>query len=148
MVSDEEGGFLKADPSASWREHLKQFDADAADIEGRAEAAGVPFVAVLVPIRVQVTMISMGKWPARYDPYRLDDQLRSIVAKHGGIYLDILPDYPMPIGVTSRWMDIPMPRDTRPSRICWPRRLPAARCPRFEPILSRSLCWKKEDSHG
>jgi hypothetical protein len=93
MVSDEEGGFLKADPSASWREHLKQFDADAADMEGRAEAAGVPFVALLVPIRAQVTMISMGKWPARYDPYRLDDQLRSIITKHGGIYLDILPDY-------------------------------------------------------
>jgi hypothetical protein len=93
MVSDEEGGFLKADPSPSWREHLKQFDSDAAAMEGRAEAAGVPFVAVLVPIRAQVTMISMGKWPAKYDPYRLNDRLRSIITRNGGVYLDILPDY-------------------------------------------------------
>ena len=93
MVSDEEGGFLKASPSASWREHLKQFDGDAADMEGRAEAAGVPFVAVLVPIRAQVTMIAMDKWPAKYDPFGLDNQLRSIITSHGGIYLDILPDY-------------------------------------------------------
>jgi hypothetical protein len=93
MVSDEEGGFLKASPSASWREHLKQFDGDAADMEGRAKAAGVPFVAVLVPIRAQVTMISMDKWPTKYDPFGLDNQLRSIITRHGGIYLDILPDY-------------------------------------------------------
>jgi hypothetical protein len=93
MVKDEEGGFLKADQSAQWKGHLKQFDADAAEMEGQAEAAGVPFAAVLVPIRAQAAMISMGKWPAKYDPYELDHQLRSIITRHGGIYLDILPDY-------------------------------------------------------
>jgi hypothetical protein len=93
MVSDEEGGFLKADQSAQWKGHLKQFDTDAAAMEGQSEAAGVPFVAVLVPIRAQAAMISMGRWPAKYDPYELDNQLRSIITRHGGIYLDILPDY-------------------------------------------------------
>jgi hypothetical protein len=93
MVSDQEAGFLKTDPSAEWRGHLEQFDTDAANMEGRAEAAGVPFVAVLVPIRAQAAMISMGRWPATYNPYELDDQLRSIITRHGGTYLDILPDY-------------------------------------------------------
>jgi hypothetical protein len=93
MVKDEESGFLKSDQSAQWKGHLKQFDTDAAEMEKRAEAAGVPFVAVLVPIRAQAAMISMGKWPANFDPYELDNQLHSIITRHGGIYLDILPDY-------------------------------------------------------
>jgi hypothetical protein len=37
-------------------------------------------------------MISMGEWPAGYDPYKLDEELRSIITSHGGIYIDILPD--------------------------------------------------------
>jgi hypothetical protein len=93
MVKDEEGGFLKANQSAQWKGHLKQFEGDAAAIEEQAETAGVPFVAVLVPIRAQAAMISMGKWPANFDPYELDNQLRTIIVRHGGTYLDILPDY-------------------------------------------------------
>jgi len=53
----------------------------------------VPLVVVLVPNRPQAAMISMGEWPAGYDPYKLDDELRSIVTSHGGTYIDILPEY-------------------------------------------------------
>jgi hypothetical protein len=38
-------------------------------------------------------MISMGKWPDGYDPYKLDNELRAIITRHGGIYIDILPGY-------------------------------------------------------
>jgi hypothetical protein len=38
-------------------------------------------------------MISMGKWPSGADPFRLDEDLRSIVSGRGGIYVDILPDF-------------------------------------------------------
>jgi hypothetical protein len=38
-------------------------------------------------------MISMGKWPTGYDPYKLDEKLRFIIVSHGGIYLDILPQF-------------------------------------------------------
>jgi hypothetical protein len=48
---------------------------------------------VLLPNRAQAAMISMGEWPAGYDPYKLDAELRSIVTSHGGIYIDILPDF-------------------------------------------------------
>jgi hypothetical protein len=56
-------------------------------------AAGVPLVVTLVPNRAQAAMISMGEWPAGYDPYKLDNELRSIIEKQGGTYIDILPDY-------------------------------------------------------
>ncbi len=92
LEGDDEG-FLRVLPSAEWRSRLLHFDSDASEIEHRATAANVPLVAVLVPNRVQVAMISMGKSPAGYDPYELDNELRSIVTSHGGIYVDILPDY-------------------------------------------------------
>jgi len=55
---------------------------------------------------------------AGHDPYKLSDEVRSIVVSHGGTYADILPDYrgvPNPEQVTSPRMAIPMPRDMRPS---------------------------------
>jgi len=93
LVKGPESGFLKAEPDAYWQYRLKKFDAYAADIEGRAKAAGVPIVVVLVPNRAQVAMISMSDWPSGYDPYALGKQLRAIVTSHGGTYIDILQDF-------------------------------------------------------
>lgn len=93
MAGDEEAGFFRVDPSTEWRKHLAQFDTDAADVEGQARAAGVPFVAVLVPSRAQAAMVSMGEWPAGVDPYKLDDEVRAIITSYGGTYIDILPHF-------------------------------------------------------
>jgi len=90
---DRDTVFLRTNPPAEFNGQLQQFDGYAADIEARAKAAGVPLVAVLIPQRGQAAMISMGEWPSGYDPYRLNDQLRSIVTSHGGSYIDILPDF-------------------------------------------------------
>jgi len=46
---------------------------------------------VLLPLHVQASMLSMGDWPAGYDPYKIDEELRSIITSHGGAYIDILP---------------------------------------------------------
>ena len=90
---DGDRGYLAAEPSQQWKSYLAQFDSYDAEIEARARAAGVPLVVTLIPLRVQTAMIAMGSWPPGYDPYKLDNDLRSIVQKHGGIYLDILPNY-------------------------------------------------------
>jgi hypothetical protein len=75
------------------RQALQDFDSYAGDMEARANAAGVPLVIVLLPYRAHAAMISMGEWPAGYDPYKLDQDMRTIVTRHGGTYIDILPDY-------------------------------------------------------
>jgi hypothetical protein len=90
---DDDDGFLRAHLSTQWQSYLQAFNTDAARIEAQAKAAGVPLVVVLVPNRAQAAMISMGEWPAGYDPYTLDNDLRSIIVSHGEIYLDILPDF-------------------------------------------------------
>jgi hypothetical protein len=83
-------GFLKAEPNAKWKELLLRFDSDDAGVEERVKAAGVPLVAAFIPLRVQAAMISMGEWREEFDPFELDNRLRSIVTRHGGIYIDIL----------------------------------------------------------
>jgi len=93
LMGGEEAEFLRTAPNAEWQEKLRQFDNDATDAAARSRAAGVPFAIVLVPNRAQAAMISMDKWPVGYDPYKLDGELRSSVASHGGIYIDILPDF-------------------------------------------------------
>ncbi len=92
-AADSENGFLKASQSERWSGELGEFELCVGDIERQAHAAGVPLVAVLVPNRAQAAMISQGEWPAGYDPYKLDDELRTIIESHGGIYVDILPDF-------------------------------------------------------
>jgi hypothetical protein len=92
LMEGDSAGYLQTQPSTKWQQRLRQFNIDAAKVEAQATAAHVPFVAVLLPTRVQAAMISMGSWPAGYDPYRLDHELRAIIASHGGIYVDILPD--------------------------------------------------------
>jgi hypothetical protein len=88
-----EAEFLRAEQSAEWQSHLRLFESYAAEIEERARAAGVPMAIVLVPWRVQAAMLSMDEAPKGYDPYKLDGELRAIVTRHGGTYLDILPDF-------------------------------------------------------
>jgi hypothetical protein len=92
-ASDAEAGYLKAEPSAAWQSFLRELESDAADVEGHAQAAGTPFAAVLVPSRGQAAMISTGEWPAGFDPYKLGHELRSIIERYGGSYVDILPAF-------------------------------------------------------
>jgi len=89
----DQSGFLKANLDQDWLDHLRAFNDDAAEFEARAKAAGVPVVVLLLPNRAQTAMISMGTWPAGYDPYNLDNELRRIVESHGATYITILPDY-------------------------------------------------------
>lgn len=88
-----EGQYLSAVPSPARLMHLREFDGYVADIQERARAAGVPVAVVLLPTRIQAAMISSGQWPPDIDPLHFDNQLRSVIESHGGIYLDVLPRF-------------------------------------------------------
>jgi len=93
LLGGDDAGFLKSQPSEEWQGRLQHIDAYAADMARQARAAGVPLVVVLVPNRAQASMISMGKWPAGFSPYKLDDELRNIATSHGATYVDILQGF-------------------------------------------------------
>jgi hypothetical protein len=93
LAAGDPAGFLQVQPSAKWQSRLVYFESDAAEIERQAKSEGVPLVVTLVPDRAQAAMISMGEWPAGFDPYKLDNELRLIIERGGGTYVDILPDY-------------------------------------------------------
>jgi hypothetical protein len=93
MNGDDAVGFLKADWGRGWKGRLNEFDGYAANIEERSRAAGIPLAAVLVPNRAQAAMISMGTWPEGYDPYKIDNEARSVITSHGGLYIDIFPAF-------------------------------------------------------
>jgi len=84
---------LRITPSAEWQSRVAQFEIPAANVLAKAKAAGVPLAAVFVPNRAQAAIISKGDWPPGYDPYKLNQELRSIITRYGGTYIDILPDY-------------------------------------------------------
>src|ERR1700721_2667889 len=86
-------GDLRPSASLEWQSRLHQFDIEAAEIARQANAAGVPVVAVFLPRAPQAAMISRGEWPKGFDLSKLDNELRSIIVSHGGIYIDILPDF-------------------------------------------------------
>ena len=72
---------------------MQQFDDYAAEITRRAKTAGVPIVVVMVPNRAQAAMISMDEWPKGFNPFTIDKELGTIITRHGGLYVDILPDF-------------------------------------------------------
>jgi hypothetical protein len=93
LMQGDDAEFLRVNPNPQWQKELREFAGYDADLEAKAHAAGIPFVVVLLPDRAQAAMISMGQWPDGYDPYKLSDDLRSIVESHGGTYVDILHGY-------------------------------------------------------
>jgi hypothetical protein len=93
LQNEDEAGFLKAAPNEKWQRDLEEFQVYATEFISEARAAKVPLVAVLVPNRAQAAMISQGEWPDSYDPYKLDDELHTMIVSRGGIYIDILPDF-------------------------------------------------------
>jgi hypothetical protein len=93
QAPDAEAGYVKVEQSAAWRSALEQFDEDAGNIERQARSARVPFAAAMIPERAQAAMISKNEWPAGFDPYKLNDDLRSVIVSDGGIYIDILADF-------------------------------------------------------
>ena len=93
MADHAEHGFLKARFDADWRNHIRLFSGDAAAIEEKAQSAGIPLVAFMIPDRGTINMLSLGSWPDGWNPYELDNELRRIVTSHGGIYFDILPAF-------------------------------------------------------
>jgi hypothetical protein len=93
LANSSESGYLKAQFDPAWEDHLRRFDGVAADVETRARTAGVPLVASLVPFGQHAAIVSKGKWPTGYDPYKLDDEVRQIIVRHGSSYVDILPNF-------------------------------------------------------
>jgi hypothetical protein len=92
-IFDTGAGYLKNPLPPAWRHYLKVFDEYAADIEGKAKAAGVPVAAVMIPARPQVAMISSGEYPAGYDPLIIDREVRAIMERHGATYVSIMSDF-------------------------------------------------------
>ena len=85
--------FMKVHPSAEWQGHLRDVQGDVAKIADQAMAAKVPLVVTLLPERAQAAIISKGEWPQDFDPYKLDNELRSMVVSRGETYVDILPAF-------------------------------------------------------
>jgi hypothetical protein len=93
LRNGENANSLKAEPDPKWLVQLQYFDGELAEIAGLAKNAGLPLVAVFVPNRPQAAMISKGEWPAGYDPFKLENEIRDIIVSHGGHFIDILPGY-------------------------------------------------------
>jgi hypothetical protein len=92
MGSDNNMGYLRVTSSRRWRERLEEFKEDAAKVEKLTKAAGVPLVVVMLPTHVQADMVASREWPAGFDPYKLDRELKAIVTSQGATYIDIMPD--------------------------------------------------------
>jgi hypothetical protein len=93
LRNGDDADFLKNKPDPQWQMQLQSFEAELAKITGLAKNADVKLVAIFVPNRAQAAMISKGQWPAGYDPFTLEHEIRDSVVNDGGHFIDILPDY-------------------------------------------------------
>ncbi len=80
-----------SEPTLEQKRRLEQFDQEFAKIENQATKAGVLVVVVPIPDHAQTDMILTQDLPPGVDPYRFDEDLRAIVTRHGGTYIDAFP---------------------------------------------------------
>jgi hypothetical protein len=90
LMQGESAAFLRTQPDAVWQAQLAQVDAYAADLESQTHAIGATFVGTMLPQRAQAAMISSAQWPAGFDPYQVGDDVRAMIERHGGTYVDVL----------------------------------------------------------
>jgi hypothetical protein len=93
LMSGDQVGFLQSQFSPEWQVRLQIFDNNVAVVAEAAKKAGVPLVVSLIPDRILSTVLSMSKEPAGIDPYKFDHELRNIVVRHGGVFVDLLPAF-------------------------------------------------------
>ena len=93
LMRRDDSDFLKLRPGPEWEVKMKHFESYAEVIQERARASGVPVAVTLLPNRAQAAMLSMGSWPEGSDPYKTDTEVRAILAKHGAIFLDVVPGF-------------------------------------------------------
>ena len=93
LKNGDNANFLKTESDSKWQMQLQYFDTELTEIVGLANNSRVPLVAVVVPNRPQAAMLSNGDWPAGYDPFKLEDEVRDSIVNHGGRFIDILGDY-------------------------------------------------------
>ena len=43
-------------------------------------------------IRGQAAMLARGSWPAGFDPYKFNNEVRSVITSHGGTFIDTFDD--------------------------------------------------------
>lgn len=84
---------MQDDPGEDWRKRLRRFEAYYSEVAFRSKMAGVPLVIVVIPRHTQALMIASGQHFPGLDPYAFGNQVRTIVEVHGGIYVDILPNF-------------------------------------------------------
>jgi hypothetical protein len=92
-ATDEYASSLKDKPGKEWQDKLQKFDNYVAEMTARAKAAHVPFIFTALPRHAQVVMISGGVAPPGVNPYSFGDQIKAIVEKNGGTYIDILEQF-------------------------------------------------------
>lgn len=85
--------FLRDPAPRRWDANLERFERYFSDIESNAAAAHIPIAVTVFPQRVQLAMIDAGTWPKGYDPYVFGREIKCIVERHSGRYIDILHDF-------------------------------------------------------
>jgi hypothetical protein len=92
-ATDQYASSLKDKPDKEWQDKLQKFGDYVAEMTARAKAAHVPFVFTALPRHAQVVMISRGVAPPGVNPYSFGDQIKAVVEKNGGLYIDILQQF-------------------------------------------------------
>jgi len=93
LKNEDDAGFLRLKFGEKWAHNMDALRLYARQFANQANLAGIPLVTVLIPNRAQAAMISRGTWPAGYDPFKLGEELRSMIEGQGGVYVDLLPDF-------------------------------------------------------
>jgi GDSL-like Lipase/Acylhydrolase family len=91
-VPDDYTSSMKSKPDGPWAVRMRILDGYFADMAVRAKAANVPFVVVVLPRHFDAVLIVSGSPPPGVNPYGFGEQVKAMVEKHGGIYIDILGD--------------------------------------------------------
>lgn len=93
LLHEDKADYLRSPLSAKWQKRLQNLEILFGEMADKAHAAGVPFVIVLGPQRIQAALLDQSLRQPGVDPFLLGEKLAEIAGRHGIVFYDLLADF-------------------------------------------------------
>lgn len=90
MLHGEDADYLRPPLRPGWQRRLADLDVLLGDMARRFHDAGVPFMLVLGPQRIQAALLDRAASPGDADPFAIGHALATIAARHDILFADTL----------------------------------------------------------
>jgi len=90
LAHGDKADYLRLPFSSKWQKRFSDFDLLVGEMAIKIHAAGLPFVVVFTPQRIQAALLDPNSRPAAVDPEAIAQRIGAILQRHDVVFLDTM----------------------------------------------------------